>query len=594
MEDPIVGSREAAAGGGAETRPGSSLRASWPALVGLYLFAVAVNLVGIGWGLPGQDRGLLPPPPHGDLAQEVDRSWHVIRDPARNLSLGAPAPDEAETPAKVLRRFYLFTADADEVVAMMAIARLNPLAGRWDPGIAHYGGSFLYTLGASFKLASVARIITVRGDPSFYLSHPAAMGRIYLLGRLLVVAIGALAIPLIWILARPLYGPRIALLAAGAAAVAPAWIVWGHVMKPWSFGVPFALAGLAAGRNLIETRRPLRDAAWGGAFIGLAAGASMPYLLVFLGPLVGLALRRGDRVPRRLACGAVLAAAAGLAMLASYPSLLVNPGGTIANWSRVVGYIPSDYRLAALAAFAWGTLGSAVGLPLMAAGLVEGGWLAWRSRTAWPILVPTAAMFVATAVRTGELAGHPTFARYTLPGVLVLAMLAVGCLCRLGRALPRPVRLAPAVLVLPTLLISAGVLRNFIAGAGPASTRHLAGAWLNSLPEGTSIGVPEPLAPFRSPYFRIDRYRLVLEPHPERGGAPTDAEYFLVVGRSELPESSAFLSRYREVRRFTPPELPLGATAFASYPLADPPIVVYLRRDALPAPTAPSASRPSS
>ena len=555
-------------------------RSAWMVAAGLYVFAVAVNLVGIGWGLPGQGRGLLPPAAAGGIAETADRSWAAVQDPARNLNLGAPDPEQAETPARTLRRFTLYTADPDEVLTIIALARLNPFAGRWDPGITQYGGFFLYPLGAALQLGSAAGIITARGDPSFYMAHPEAMGRIFLAGRIVVVLVGALAIPLLWAIARPIYGSRVAALAAAIGAVAPAWIVYGHILKPWAFGAPFALAALAAGRRLIASARPGRDALLAGALAGLAAGAVLVYGPVILAVWIGITLRREGSAGRRLAWAAAAACAAAIVVLAVQPYWLRDPAQTLAAWRRILSWHAPDYRPAVLAAFVWGTLGCALGVPLAMAGLAEGAFQMWRSRESLPVLAPTFLMLLAAAVRTGEVPGDGIHARLIVPGALVLAMLGAGALWRLGRALPRFAQVLPLVLVIPTLLISGAVLRNFRAAAGIENTRHLAGRWLNAQPEGATIGVLAPLAPFRSPLFRMDRYRVVIEPRPDQGGAAAAPEFFLVAERTSIPETPAFQARYRVARRFAPPDPPLAQRALDLYPFADPPITVYARRPA--------------
>ena len=553
------------------------IRSAWPVLLCLYVFAVAVNTVGIGWGLPGQGRSLLPAVP-SEASQVADRSWRTIRDPGRNLDLGPPDPDQAETAAKTLRRLYLYTADPDEQVSVMAVARLNPSAGRWDPGIVHYGGLFVYALAAAFKLASMIGLVALRSDPSFYLAHPEAMARIYLVGRVAVVVVGSAAIPVVWLLARSFYAPATAVCAAVAAALTPAWIAWSHVLKPWAFGAPFALAALAVGRHLMDSSRPSRDAIWAGIAAGLAASTTVIYAPYLLAPCIGIALRSGDPRRRRLAWVALAAGSAALIAVALQSYWLFAPERTIAAWRGASGWFTPEYRPRTLAAFAWGALGPALGLPLVIAGGIEGARQGWHRPDALPVVVPIFLVFCVIAFKSGSVAGDGLQARPVLPGVLVLAMLGIGGLAWAGRALPAPVRFLPALLVIPSLLVAGGTIRNFVAASGPEGTRQRAGAWLNALPVGTSIGVLAPLAPFRSPFFQFDRYRLVIDPQPERAEPGLDPDYFLVAERSELPTAPGFLARYREMRRFEPPAFPLGQSARAVYPFADPPVIVYARR----------------
>lgn len=555
-------------------------RRRWPVLIGLYLFGLAVNLVGITWGLPGHDGGLLPPAPPSVVAEGADRSWAVARDPERNLNLVAPDPAEEETPARTLRRFYLYSSDPDEVLTMMALARVNPLAGRWNPGITQYGGSFLYPLGAWLKLWGAAGAVTLRGDPSFYVVHPDAMGRVYLAGRLFVALVGAAAVPLAYLIACTFSGGWMAAVAAAVAGLAPAWLVWSRVLKPWAYGAPFALAALLLGQALIETRRPRRAAVWAGIFSGLAAGAGLPYAPFLLGPLLGIAMRRQESVSRRLRWAAVTGGTAGAVLLLAQPYWLMDPARTLAalRW-LAVGWGTPAYGPQAFITFTRGTLAPAVGAPLLAAGLAEGAWQLWRCRASRPILAPVFLLLLFFAVRTGSYSEEPLFARWILPSTLVVAASGAGAIARVARTLPRALRPLPAALLIPTLLISAGIVRNFLAAAGTGSTRHAAGRLLNGLPEGATIGVVAPLAPFRSPFFRMDRYRLVILPDPGHPGAAPAPDYFLLAERSELSKAPAFLSRYQEVRRFAPPRLPLGATAFGAYPFADPPISIYARRN---------------
>jgi len=153
-------------------------------------------------------------------------------------------------------------------------------------------------------------------------------------------------------------------------------------------------------------------------------------------------------------------------VLAVQPYWLRDPAQTLAAWRRILSWHAPDYRPAVLAAFVWGTLGCALGVPLAMAGLAEGAFQMWRSRESLPVLAPTFLMLLAAAVRTGEVPGDGIHARLIVPGALVLAMLGAGALWRLGRALPRFAQVLPLVLVIPTLLISGAVLRNFRAAAG--------------------------------------------------------------------------------------------------------------------------------
>jgi hypothetical protein len=345
-----------------------------------------------------------------------------------------------------------------------------------------------------------------------------------------------------------------------------------------AFGAAFAVAALVAGQRLPRSSRPWRATVLAGLLTGLAAGAILHYALLILGPWIAIALQREDPALRRLARMIVAAAAAALTATALNPSWLINPAGALAGWGMMSGWYEPSYRPSALAAFAWGSLGPALGFPLVVVGLLEGLFLLWRVRGALPVVTPAFALLAAVAVKTGGIPGDGLHARLVLPALLVLALLGTGGLCRVGRALLGPARWLPLLLAVPTLLMTTALLRNFTAASGPAGTRHRAGEWINALPEGASMGVLAPLAPFRSPYFRLDRYRLVVNDHPEVAGGAPEPDYFLVAERSGVPAAPGFLARYEEVKRFAPLALPFETFAHAVYPFADPPITLYRRR----------------
>ena len=44
--------------------------------------------------------------------------------------------------------FKLYSIEADEAVNIIALARIKPGQGQFDPGLYQYGGAYLYPLGA--------------------------------------------------------------------------------------------------------------------------------------------------------------------------------------------------------------------------------------------------------------------------------------------------------------------------------------------------------------------------------------------------------------------------------------------------------------
>src|SRR4051812_45699225 len=205
-------------------------------LAGLLTVAAAVFFTGIGWGLPtrANDRFLFG---------SADRAWDGARiaeagggwKPDLNRAADADADPIAdrskvvwlnETPrqqAEILRRYRLFSHQPDEMVTFMALAGMR--GGRYDPRMYQYGGLWIYPVGGLLKIAGRLGLVDVRSDLTYYLDHPEAFGRFYVVARAYSAMWGVVGVWAVFALMRR-FSTKLLLPATAAAcfAVMPAGV----------------------------------------------------------------------------------------------------------------------------------------------------------------------------------------------------------------------------------------------------------------------------------------------------------------------------------------------------------------------------------
>ena len=149
------------------TRPASTDRAGRWLLVGLLVVAAAVFGLGITWGLPSRnvDPYLFGDEPVwsgqriqrllGDRPDDPTRGADMDVNPLIDRDTITCVNETDEQRAEIICRYRLYTYQPDEMDTMMALARMSPGRGDFDPKLYQYGGLWVYPVGALLELASV-------------------------------------------------------------------------------------------------------------------------------------------------------------------------------------------------------------------------------------------------------------------------------------------------------------------------------------------------------------------------------------------------------------------------------------------------------
>ena len=257
------------------------------------LLAIPPLIWGQTWGLPSRASdpflfGAQIPWP-GAKILALAGGWQP--DPTRGADVAAHPLDQRrraviindtdEKRAKILLRYRLYSNQPDEMITFRALAGMRPGTGPrggLDPQMYQYGGLWIYPVGVLLKLSPV----TIRRDISFYLDHPEAFGRFYVVARLYSAFWGWVGVGIVFLIVRRICGGwGFPMAAAGLFSLLPVVVDLSHEAKPHLAGAVLTLAAALAGSIYVETGRP--GAAWlAGALCGAATGMVLSAYACFL------------------------------------------------------------------------------------------------------------------------------------------------------------------------------------------------------------------------------------------------------------------------------------------------------------------------
>ena len=253
-------------------------------LAALLLGSAGLFFTALDWGLPTRDadRYLFGDrtPWTGEQVLALAGGWSDRGDLPSDLD--ADPLDRSAGPvvlngtdaerAAIVLRYRLYSYQPDEMHTFRALASMRPGSLDLDPRFYLYGGLWVYPVGGLLKAASLAGWVTLRSDLPYYLDHPEAFGRFYVVARAYSAAWGVAGVWVCYLLGRRLGGSSSAGLLAGLLfALLPVTVNAAHEAKPHLAGAVLSLAAvLPAGRHASTGRR--RWAVLTGVLCGAAAG----------------------------------------------------------------------------------------------------------------------------------------------------------------------------------------------------------------------------------------------------------------------------------------------------------------------------------
>jgi hypothetical protein len=362
-------------------------------------------------------------------------------------------------------------------------------------------------------------LIDVRGDVAWYLDHPDAFGRVYLVSRAYAAAWGALGVAVVWMIARRLSGRRAAILASLLFTMLPIVVCMSHEGKPHLPGAVLMLLAAWLAMRYVSSGRP---ADWLGMSVacGAAFGMVLSSLPIFvLVPLAEWLRRRGGEGGTPSWNGAIRRVVFGtcfgfVVYFLTNPYVLINLFGNRDVLRSNFGNSLAMYEVSRLGEGFLRVLeltDQGASWPVLLLGVAAAALaVARRRRDVMPLLVPAGLVFL-QFVLLG--AGKP--AEYGRFGVFVDSVLAIAAACLLvggmhpsGSDAAPPGRRQRRVRLLRYALVAGVVgwvghgggrcLGDFLAETGSAdlSTRTVTSRLIEDVP---AIGVLAEPAPYSCP-----------------------------------------------------------------------------------------------
>ena len=221
-----------------------------------------------------------------DYGTTINNLPHIARYQIKNADAAASAIDRPnlildktsyrESLDKQMLRFKLYSVESDEVVNIMALARMKPAELKLDPGFYVYGGGWFYPLGAWYF--ALAKLGVIEIGPLSAMAAADRMDAVYIYGRLFVLIAVTLSGLVFFAAAVRLVPAGSACLMLGLYFAAPATVMFSEVMKPHWYALLWVnVAILLMLRAYQDHRFGWGASALTGVMLGLAVGSAQTY-----------------------------------------------------------------------------------------------------------------------------------------------------------------------------------------------------------------------------------------------------------------------------------------------------------------------------
>lgn len=174
-----------------------------------------------------------------------------------------------ENPTMWWLRYRLYSIDADEMVNLMALSRINPHQLQFDPHFYMYGGAYLYPLGFYYWVLQQVHILPAINLEAL-LQNPDVVDQLYIAGRIFVLAAFTASGFIFYQIARRLFSKNLTDIALAFYLFTPASIMFSNVIKPHWYALLFANGALWF--VLQKKFTP-----WLGILLGLTLGSATTY-----------------------------------------------------------------------------------------------------------------------------------------------------------------------------------------------------------------------------------------------------------------------------------------------------------------------------
>jgi len=290
-------------------------RKNWPHATHLAFFIflltyLIVLMIGIGWGLPSEDRHRLLTFERIISPEEVELMSSSRQTCAAHHTLSSAMygginrgsgenellpdfPKECTDSAELsFRRFLFFGTAQDESRVFHSLSRMEPSNLDFHPRRFENGTAYLYPIGGLLFLAEKFGYVNLTGSVAHALDDPQNIRRIYLIGRLVSVSTFLGTLVLLFLIGNRFCDARIGFLAAvayGSFGTVFALALQTRIHVVAAFWVTLAVYWLLAYTRTLRFREVILASIALGIGVGTAIHAALAVsaviLIVFFSPI---------------------------------------------------------------------------------------------------------------------------------------------------------------------------------------------------------------------------------------------------------------------------------------------------------------------
>lgn len=570
-------------------------------IMALLVAGAVVFSLGINWGIPSRNFdpylfGKIGSAWTGKEILAAGGAWQADSSRPADAANG-PALDRSqviwlnqtkEEQARIIERYRLYSYQPDEMVTFRALSGMR--GGNLDPRMYQYGGLWIYPMGVLLKVVSIAGAVELHPDFGFYLDHPEAFGRFYIVARLYSASWGLIGIWAVFRIARRFSDRLVVPATAGAVfLLMPVVINGAHEAKPHLAGAVLMLLSVLAALKFVEAG--VRK--WWivtGVMCGLAIGMVLSSAVVLLViPLMVLLRPIPWKERAKLSAMAIGIALVVYAMTNPFVpiNLIRNPAivrqnlsalghaGAIVGKSSDIGAIQNARRLIVDGASMVGGVTGLIGLLIM---VVNHSWWRdprWRAPTVL-LGVPSALILIQFTLLASGKAGE--FGRFFVLPDVALVIVAVVLVSRIGWGRWIESGLC-ALLVFIAGFQGLAYCAGFIEDMGATASRLTAAAKLEEFRAmgARTLAVRAEPAPYSLPPVEITSWKLLLLPANWQVSAAEDSPDVIISPVDQVgAEGDIANTPYRRI--FVSGKLPWIRTSIS---WADKPFEILVKRDLL-------------
>lgn len=479
-----------------------------------------------------------------------------------------------------MRTYLLRTYYPDEHVTIIALSNINPKVKKFNPKTPVPGSFYIYSCGVWLAIANSLKTIKLISDTGFYLMHPTEIKKIYLSIRILLVFTTLFSVYLLWKICSEFWGKEIACISSFLLGISPALNLWNHFGYYYGFAIPWILLTFLFSLKILQ-KNILKYYIFAGISIGLAMSVFLPYLLTcsFIFWILCIKfIQKQTNLSKNFKYFIITMLMTGIVFLTFHIFFLLDKEILSATIQQGAGdFIFSFQPLY----FFFASLKSGLGWPFLITAI--GGYilLLFKERDTKETFL-LLSLIVPLLVFSSFSPWYIRRSIFLIPFMSLLSAILLDYIRKKNKI----IGILLIFLVLSyTLLYSASYTKIFME----KNIRDEAGEWINNnIPIGTSIGLLQMPAPYRTPPFQFYRYNLIPIFWDKQQIEKEKPEYFIITEYEMLWETEEkiedFFSGYYIIKYFKKPASIFGITfnrtkfSAKDFWPANPEIIIYRRK----------------